>query len=107
MLNGMESLSTSGYNFTKHSEMQSLETLSKKRISLVEKMRPTSITTYIGQKQILGSDTVLSRLLKKAEITSMIFWGPPGCGKVKILFRYLFILKFCKVIAYNLYFRRL
>jgi replication-associated recombination protein RarA len=89
----MESLSsTRGYNFTKHSEMQkSLETSeAKKRVSLVEKMRPASITAYIGQKQILDSDTVLSHLLKKGEITSMIFWGPPGCGKVKILFSLFF-----------------
>jgi len=92
----MENLSSiSGYNFTKYSEMQSLETLDKKHVSLVEKMRPTSITTYIGQKQILDSDTVLSHLLRKGEITSMIFYGPPGCGKVKIpfsLFFYFFIL---------------
>ncbi|KAH0954333.1 hypothetical protein HN011_005956 [Eciton burchellii] len=65
--------------------MQSLETSeAKKRVSLVEKMRPASITAYIGQKQILDSDTVLSHLLKKGEITSMIFWGPPGCGKTSL-----------------------
>lgn len=84
MPSNMENLSSSGYNFTKRLEIQSLET--DERVSLVEKMKPTSITTYIGQKQIVGPGMVLNHLLEKGEIPSMIFWGPPGCGKVKTSF---------------------
>ncbi|XP_014480244.1 PREDICTED: ATPase WRNIP1-like isoform X2 [Dinoponera quadriceps] len=69
--------------FMKHSTTLS-ETLSEECISLVEKLRPTSIATYIGQKQVIGPDTVLRHLLEKKEIPSMIFWGPPGCGKTSL-----------------------
>lgn len=78
----------SGYNLIKHSKVHS-ETL--ERVLLVEKMRPTSIATYVGQKQIIGPGTVLSYLLEKGEIPSMIFWGPPGCGKVKLILLFIFI----------------
>ncbi|XP_018051157.1 PREDICTED: ATPase WRNIP1-like [Atta colombica] len=72
----------SGHNFIKHSTVQSLETL--KRISLAERMVPMNIEAYVGQKQIIGPDTVLNYLLEKGEIPSMIFWGPPGCGKTSL-----------------------
>ncbi|KAL6263342.1 hypothetical protein P5V15_006140 [Pogonomyrmex californicus] len=71
---------TSEYNFIKHSKPQS----SEKHVSLVEKMRPTNITNYIGQKQIIGPEMVLSYLLERGEIPSMIFWGPHGCGKTSL-----------------------
>ncbi|XP_011137915.1 ATPase WRNIP1 [Harpegnathos saltator] len=80
--NIMESSSISK-GFMKHSKIP-LETLSEKRVSLAEKMRPMSIANYIGQKQIIGPGTVLRRLLEKREIPSMIFWGPPGCGKTSL-----------------------
>lgn len=77
------SANMSGHNFIKRSEVQFSET--SKRVSLAEKMKPTNIAAYVGQKQIIGPGTVLSYLLEKGEIPSMIFWGPPGCGKVKIV----------------------
>lgn len=83
--NTMGSSSTSG-DFMKHSKAQLSKTLNKERVSLVEKMRPTSITTFVGQKHVIGPGTVLRHLLEKKEIPSMIFWGPPGCGKVKLKF---------------------
>lgn len=54
----------------------------KEHNSLAEKMRPTCLADYIGQEQVIGSNTVLQQLLEKGHIPSMIFWGPPGCGKV-------------------------
>lgn len=86
----------SGHNFIRHSEMQFPET--SKRVSLVEMMRPTSIAAYVGQKQIVGPDTVLSSLLEKGDIPSMIFWGPPGCGKVKLVKLKLFYFHSCLII---------
>ncbi|XP_032682444.1 ATPase WRNIP1-like [Odontomachus brunneus] len=76
--NTMESSSTSE-DFMKHSKM-----LNRECVSLVEKMRPTSITTYVGQKHVIGPGTVLRHLLEKKEIPSMIFWGPHGCGKTSL-----------------------
>jgi len=79
----------SARNFIKHSKVQSSETL--ERISLAEKMRPTNIAAYVGQKQIIGPGTILSHLLERGEIPSMIFWGPHGCGKVKLILLLIFI----------------
>ncbi|KAL0107212.1 hypothetical protein PUN28_015620 [Cardiocondyla obscurior] len=78
----MQSKDTSKSNLAKHSKGLSSEM--SKRVSLVEKLRPTSIEDYVGQKQIIGAGTVLNYLLKKREIPSMIFWGPPGCGKTSL-----------------------
>lgn len=78
-----------GNNFIEHSKVQSSETL--KHISLAERMMPTNIEAYVGQKQIIGPNTVLNYLLEKGEIPSMIFWGPPGCGKVKLVLLFILI----------------
>lgn len=84
---GAVSTSRSRRDFTKkRSEMQFPE--ASERVPLVERMRPTSVAAYVGQKQIVGPGTVLSYLLEKGEIPSMIFWGSPGCGKVRPAFLY-------------------
>ncbi|XP_011167988.1 ATPase WRNIP1 isoform X2 [Solenopsis invicta] len=72
----------SGHNSIKHSKVPSSEAL--ERVSLAEEMRPTSVAAYVGQEQIIGPNTVLNHLLEKGEIPSMIFWGPPGCGKTSL-----------------------
>jgi putative ATPase len=57
---------------------------------LAEKMRPRSLSEFLGQKQILGEGTLLSRLLaeaaqkKNVRLPSLIFWGPPGTGKTTL-----------------------
>jgi putative ATPase len=53
-----------------------------KYIPLTERMRPNSLSDYIGQSYLIGPETVLYNLLKTGVIPSMILWGPPGCGKV-------------------------
>ncbi|XP_012229780.1 ATPase WRNIP1-like isoform X2 [Linepithema humile] len=82
MPNNMENISEN--NFIKYPKVQSSEASDKENVSLVEKMRPTNIAAYVGQKQVVGGGTVLSHLLEKGEIPSMIFWGPPGCGKTSL-----------------------
>lgn len=52
-------------------------------IPLAEKMRPNSIDDFVGQIHIIKKNTVLRSALDSNEIPSMIFWGPPGCGKVR------------------------
>jgi len=51
-------------------------------VPLAEKMRPTSVDDYFGQGKLVGSKMPLRALIESNRITSMIFWGPPGCGKV-------------------------
>ncbi|KAH8009125.1 hypothetical protein HPB51_010915 [Rhipicephalus microplus] len=52
---------------------------------LAEKMRPSSLDEFIGQSGVLGDQSLLRQLITSNRIPSMILWGPPGCGKVGIL----------------------
>jgi putative ATPase len=45
------------------------------------RMRPRSLSEYAGQKHILGEGKLLKRAIEADRITSLIFYGPPGCGK--------------------------
>lgn len=51
---------------------------------LAERMRPSSLDDYIGQKHILGRGKILRNLIYSDNISSMIFWGPPGVGKTTL-----------------------
>jgi hypothetical protein len=45
---------------------------------LADAIRPVSFDEYVGQNQVIGENTIFRNLLKGNNITSMIFWGPPG-----------------------------
>nr|CAB3265538.1 replication factor C subunit 5 [Phallusia mammillata] len=51
---------------------------------LAEVARPKSLEDYVGQTEVLGKETALNKLLNRNTIPSMIFWGPPGCGKTTL-----------------------
>lgn len=51
---------------------------------LAERMRPTTLETYIGQKHLVGKGAILNRAITSGNIPSMIFWGPPGVGKTTL-----------------------
>ena len=51
---------------------------------LAERMRPRSISEYLGQEHILGEGKLLRRLIETDRLTSLIFWGPPGSGKTTL-----------------------
>lgn len=51
---------------------------------LAERMRPTTLAEYVGQKHIIGEKTFLFSSLKEGRIPSMILWGPPGVGKTSL-----------------------
>lgn len=51
---------------------------------LASRMRPESLEEYIGQKHLLGEGKVLRQILEKDQVSSMIFWGPPGVGKTTL-----------------------
>lgn len=48
---------------------------------LAARMRPRSLDEFVGQEQIVGQGTVLRAAIEADDLTSAIFWGPPGCGK--------------------------
>ncbi len=48
---------------------------------LAARMRPTNLDEFVGQEQILGPKSVLRKELEADRLGSVIFWGPPGCGK--------------------------
>ena len=55
-------------------------------IPLAERLRPTTLDDYIGQKHIIGENAVLRRAIESGRVPSMIFWGPPGVGKTTLAF---------------------
>jgi putative ATPase len=52
---------------------------------LAERMRPQTLAEFVGQDQIIGPDTLLRKSLSQGTLQqSLIFWGPPGCGKTTL-----------------------
>jgi putative ATPase len=51
---------------------------------LAERLRPKSLSEVVGQDDLLGENAPLARMLKNGRLASLIFWGPPGCGKTTI-----------------------
>lgn len=58
--------------------------MEQKNIPLAYRMCPMSIDEYVGQEHILGKDKMLYRLIKADRLSSIILWGPPGCGKTSL-----------------------
>ncbi len=53
---------------------------------LADRMRPTSLKKFLGQKEIIGNDTLLKAAIESDQLPSLIFWGPPGSGKTTLAF---------------------
>jgi putative ATPase len=51
---------------------------------LASRMRPETLDEFVGQDHLLGSGKLLRRLIENDQISSMIFWGPPGVGKTTL-----------------------
>lgn len=51
---------------------------------LAERLRPTSLDGYIGQKHLVGEGAVLRKMIESGNLASFILWGPPGVGKTTL-----------------------
>ena len=51
---------------------------------LAERMRPRSMAEFIGQEHLLGEGRILRSMIENDNLSSLIFWGPPGCGKTTL-----------------------
>ena len=51
---------------------------------LAERMRPRTLDEFIGQEKLLGPGKPLRVQIEHDDLGSMLFWGPPGCGKTTL-----------------------
>ncbi len=56
----------------------------KKNLPLAVRMRPSRLEEFVGQAHLLGEGRLLRRSIEADRLTSLIFWGPPGCGKTTL-----------------------
>ncbi len=54
------------------------------KIPLAERLRPTTLETYMGQEQLIGEGASLRKAIDSGFIPSLILWGPPGVGKTTL-----------------------
>ena len=51
---------------------------------LADRMRPQTLDEFIGQEELLGPGKPLRTQIERDDMSSMLFWGPPGCGKTTL-----------------------
>src|SRR5215468_126734 len=51
---------------------------------LAERMRPRTLDDFMGQEKLLGPGKPLRVQIESDNLSSMLFWGPPGCGKTTL-----------------------
>ncbi len=58
--------------------------LNNKIQPLADRMRPRNFEEFFGQEEIVGKGKLLRKLIENDELSSLIFWGPPGVGKTTL-----------------------
>ena len=51
---------------------------------LAFRIRPKTLEEFVGQEHVVGKDKLLYRTIKADRLSSLILWGPPGCGKTSL-----------------------
>jgi len=55
-----------------------------KAAPLAARMRPRTLDDFLGQERLLGPGKALGELIRRGDVASCIFWGPPGSGKTTL-----------------------
>lgn len=53
-------------------------------LPLAERLRPKTLSEYIGQKHLVGEGAILRQMIEHGTLSSFILWGPPGVGKTTL-----------------------
>src|SRR5690348_7820448 len=53
-------------------------------MNLAARLRPTTLDAYVGQEHLVGKKGIIRKMIESGNISSMIFWGPPGTGKTTL-----------------------
>ncbi len=67
--------------------MEQLSLFEENRVQsapLANRLRPEKLEEFVGQEHLLGKGKMLRQLIEKDQVSSMIFWGPPGVGKTTL-----------------------
>ena len=56
----------------------------RKATPLAARMRPRTLSEYVGQEHIIGKGRLLRRAIEADQLSSLIFYGPPGTGKTSL-----------------------
>jgi len=51
---------------------------------LADRIRPKVFDEFVGQEHLVGKGKILRQMVEKDQLFSLIFWGPPGCGKTTL-----------------------
>lgn len=51
---------------------------------LADLLRPQTLSQVVGQDHIVGGEGTLQRMIASGKLPSLVFWGPPGCGKTTL-----------------------
>lgn len=69
----------------KYRRMEQMNFFEKKTDQpLAARLRPNTLDEFVGQEHLVGKGKILYRLIESDQISSMIFWGPPGVGKTTL-----------------------
>lgn len=53
-------------------------------MNLAHRLRPQTIEEFVGQEHLVGKDKLIAKMIATGNLSSMIFWGPPGSGKTTL-----------------------